>query len=331
MSISVLRTPDAWWVALDELSHSRLRSSGGTPTAVPVDTTASTTAELLDDVVTVRMALSAARSGTLKTEPRRIAELSLVSPVTAPCRVVAQMTNFVTHVRDSGMDPETVPLTFFRKTSGSISGPFDEIVKPGHVRFLDHEIELSLVIGRPLDVGTTVTAANWKDHVAGLVVTNDVSARDVQLPKTQFYEAKSYPTFTPVGPALVLLDADELDRLAELRLVLKVDGEIRQNSDLTDMIYKPLEALQELSRFQALTSGDLLLTGTPGGTALKAPPKPVALLAGLLPPAVKWKVFFNAQAKNDQYLSDGDVLELSIRTPDGAINLGTQQNKVRYA
>lgn len=319
MTISVLRTPDAWWVALD--AHR----------AVPVETSATTTAELLDDVVTIHMALAEARSGTLAAEPSRIAGLPLVSPVTAPCRVVAQMTNYVSHVRDSGMNPETVPLTFFRKTSGSICGPYDEIVKPTHVRFLDYEIELGLVIGRPLDVGATVTAANWKDHVAALVVTNDVSARDVQLPKTQFYEAKSYPTFTPVGPALVLLDAEELDRLAELRLVLTVNGEIRQNSDLTDMIHHPLQALQELSRFQALAPGDLVLTGTPGGTALKAPPKPVEIIGSLLPPALKWKAFFNSQARNQKYLRDGDVVELSIRTPDGALDLGTQQNKVRYA
>lgn len=319
MTLSVLRTSDAWWVALDE------------DRAVRVETSATTTAELIDDVVTVHLALAGARSGNGSAQPRRIAELPLVSPVSAPCRVVAQMTNYVSHVRDSGMNPETVPLTFFRKTSGSISGPFDEIVKPAHVRFLDHEIELGLVIGRPLEVGATVTAANWKDHVAGLVITNDVSARDVQLPKTQFYEAKSYPTFTPVGPALVLLDAAELDRLSELRLVLKVNGEIRQNSDLTDMIYSPLRALQELSRFQALAPGDLLLTGTPGGTALKAPPKPVEIIGALLPPAMKWKAFFNSQARNPRYLHDGDVLELSIATPDGAIDLGTQQNEVRYA
>ncbi|WP_371131843.1 fumarylacetoacetate hydrolase family protein [Streptomyces sp. cf386] len=73
------------------------------------------------------------------------------------------------------MDPATVPLTFFRKTSGSITGPYDEIVKPAHVRFLDYENELGLVVGRPLEVGATVIAANWKDHIAGLVVTNDVS------------------------------------------------------------------------------------------------------------------------------------------------------------
>lgn len=315
MSITVLRTPDSWWVALDRRE------------AVPVDTTATTTAELLADVA----AVSAARAGGSSTQARSISTLPLVSPVTAPCRVVAQMTNYVSHVRDSGMDPATVPLTFFRKTSGSITGPYDEIVKPAHVRFLDYEIELGLVIGRPLKVGATVTTANWKDHVAGLVITNDISARDVQLPKTQFYEAKSYPTFTPVGPSLVLLDADELDRLSQLRLVLKVNGETRQDNDLSDMIYSPLQALQELSRFQALAPGDLILTGTPGGTALKAPPKPVEIIGALLPPAAKWKAFFKAQAKNEKYLQDGDVVELSVRTPDGAIDLGIQQNKVRYA
>ena len=81
-----------------------------------------------------------------------------------------------------------------------------------------------------MPVGTDVTEDNLADYVAGLVVTNDVSARDVQLPKTQFYEAKSYPTFTPVGPALVLLDADELKRFSDLRLRLSVNGEVRQDA-----------------------------------------------------------------------------------------------------
>ena len=107
------------------------------------------------------------------------------------------------------MDPKTIPLAFFRKASASISGPFDDIVKPGHVEFLDYEVEIGLVIGQDIPVGTTISEANLSDYIAGLVVTNDVSARDIQLPQTQFYEAKSYPTFTPVGPALVLLDADE--------------------------------------------------------------------------------------------------------------------------
>ena len=252
--------------------------------------------------------------------------------MTAPCRVVAQMTNFASHVKDSGLNPETIPLTFFRKTSGSISGPFDDILKPAHVRYLDYEVEIGLVIGRELPVGTEVTEENWTTFVAGLVVNNDVSARDIQLPKTQFFESKSYPTFTPVGPALVLLDGDELKRFGDLRLRLWVNGELRQNAVVDDdMIYSPLVALQALSRFQRLDAGDLLLTGTPEGTALSAPPKPVEIIAAFLPPALKWKLFFKRQAQNPKYLKAGDVVELAIGTDDGAIDLGRQRTVVRSA
>jgi 2-keto-4-pentenoate hydratase/2-oxohepta-3-ene-1,7-dioic acid hydratase in catechol pathway len=166
MSIAVLRTADAWWVE--------------TPAgASRIDTSAVSTAELLAD----RPAIESARSAT---DVVAVETLSLISPVTAPCRVMANMTNYVSHVKDSGMNPETVPLTFFRKTSGSISGPTDDVIKPTHVKLLDYEIEIGLVFGKTLTVGTKVDASNVAEYVAGLVLTNDVSARDVQLPKTQF-------------------------------------------------------------------------------------------------------------------------------------------------
>ncbi len=311
MSITILRTPDAWWV----------RTAGG---AARIDTEATTTSGLLAE----REQIEAARGSRTTVDP---ATLDLVSPVTSPCRVVAQMTNFASHVKDSGLDPDTIPLTFFRKTSGSLSGPYDDIVRPGHVRYLDYEVEIGLVMGRELPVGTQVTADNWISFVAGLVVTNDVSARDVQLPKTQFFESKSYPTFTPVGPSLVLLD-DELKRFGDLRLRLWVNGELRQDSVVDDdMIYSPLEALQALSRFQRLDAGDLLLTGTPEGTALSAPPKPVEIIAAFLPPALKWKMFFQRQAQNPKYLKHDDVVEVAIGTDDGAIDLGRQRTVVRTA
>jgi len=311
MSTTILRTPDAWWV----------RTPGG---AARIDTEATTTSGLLAE----RERIEAARGSRSAVDP---ATLDLVSPVTAPCRVVAQMTNFASHVKDSGLDPDTIPLTFFRKTSGSLSGPFDDIVRPGHVRYLDYEVEIGLVIGRELPVGTQVTADNWTSFVAGLVVTNDVSARDVQLPKTQFFESKSYPTFTPVGPSLVLVD-DEFKRFGDLRLRLWVNGELRQDSVVDDdMVYSPLEALQALSRFQRLDAGDLLLTGTPEGTALSAPPKPVEIIAAFLPPALKWKIFFQRQAQNPKYLKHGDVVEVAIGTDDGAIDLGRQRTVVRTA
>lgn len=311
MTLSILRTADAWWVA----------TAAG---AEKIDTPATTTAELLAD----RSAIDAA-SGSAAVA---VDSLALLSPVTAPCRVVAQMTNFASHVKDAGMDPKSIPLTFFRKASGSIVGPTGDIVKPSHVRFLDYEVEIGLVIGRPIQVGTAISEANLADYVAGLVVTNDVSARDVQLPKTQFYESKSYPTFTPAGPVLVLLEAGELKRFGDLRLRLKVNGEFRQDAIVNgDMIYPPLQALQALARFQRLDPGDLVLTGTPVGTALSAPPRPIEIIGSLLPPAVKWKAFFNRQAKNPKYLRDGDIVEASVGTDDGVIDLGAQRNVVKYA
>ncbi|WP_405728842.1 fumarylacetoacetate hydrolase family protein [Streptomyces sp. NBC_00028] len=309
MSTSVVRTADAWWAL--------------TPTgAARIATDATTTAELLAD----REAIAAAATSSGSVD---VADLALVSPVTRSGRVVAQMTNFASHVKDTNGTPESVPLTFFRKASGSISGPLDDLIRPEHVRLLDYEAEIGLVIGREMPVGTKITDDNLSDYIAALVVTNDLSARDVQLPQTQFYEAKSYPTFTPVGPALVLLDAEELKRFTDLRLRLWVNGELRQNMTAADMIYQPVEALRSLSRFQRLDPGDLILTGTPVGTALSAPPKLVHLLASLLPERIKWQLFFTGQAKNPKYLKHGDVVEVTVGTDDGAIDLGRQHTVVR--
>jgi 2-keto-4-pentenoate hydratase/2-oxohepta-3-ene-1,7-dioic acid hydratase in catechol pathway len=305
MTISILRTADDWWVQ--------------TPSgAARVHTDASTTAEVLAD----RGAIDDAAHCT-DTVP--VESLELLSPVTTPCRLVAQATNYASHVRDVGREPAKTPLTFFRKASGSVIGPFDDIVKPSHVQLLDYELEIGLLIGRELPVGTEVTEANLADFVHGLVVTNDVSARDVQLTKAQFYESKSYPTFTPVGPALVLVDADELKRFGDLRLQLRVNGEVRQNMVVEgDMLYSPVQALQTLAKFQKLDAGDVVLTGTPVGTALTA--------RGIENPhQMDLMTFLAAQAKNPNYLHHGDVVEATVATDDGAIDLGTQRNKVVYA
>jgi len=314
MSARLARTAEGWWAV--------------TPAGlVRLGLAAVTTAQLLAD----RAALEAAIKTAQATAPRDVVpadSLRLLSPVTAPCRVVAQMVNYRSHAVDSGFDPDTVPPAFFRKASHSITGPAGDIIRPEGIGFLDYEVELGLVIGADLPVGSTVTAASLARHVAGLVVANDVSARQVQLTKTQFYEAKSYPTFTPVGPWLTLVDAADLARLTSLRLTLSVNGQPRQDSTVADMITGPAQALTLLSRFQPLAPGDLLLTGTPGGTALRAPGKVTATLAGLLPPATRWRLFFGRHAASPRYLHDGDVITATIASPDGRLDLGTQCNTV---
>jgi 2-keto-4-pentenoate hydratase/2-oxohepta-3-ene-1,7-dioic acid hydratase in catechol pathway len=242
--------------------------------------------------------------------------------------VVAQAVNYRSHAIDSGFDPDTVPPAFFRKASHSLTGSAGDIIRPDGVGFLDYEVELGLVIGADLPVGSTVTEENLARYVAALVVADDVSARQIQLVKTQFYEAKSYPTFTPVGPWLTLVDAADLARLGSLRLTLSVNGQVRQDNTVADMIVRPAQALTWLSRFQPMAPGDLLLTGTPGGTALKAPGKIAGLVAGLLPPAARWKLFFGREAANPRYLRDGDVITATIASPDGQLDLGTQRNTI---
>jgi 2-keto-4-pentenoate hydratase/2-oxohepta-3-ene-1,7-dioic acid hydratase in catechol pathway len=313
MSVNLARTADGWWAV--------------TPAGlVRLDLPAATTAGLLADRTALAAAIAAAHARQQDAVPAE--SLDLLSPVTAPARVIAQAVNYRSHATDSGFDPDRVPAAFFRKASHSVTGPAGDIIRPDGVGFLDYEVELGLVIGADLPVGTTVTDADLARYVAALVVANDVSARQIQLVKTQFYEAKSYPTFTPVGPWLTLVDRADLARLDSLRLTLSVNGEVRQDSTTADMIVRPARALSLLSGFQPMGPGDLLLTGTPGGTALKAPPKIVGLLAALLPPATRWRLFFKRQAANPRYLHDGDVITATIASPDGQLDLGTQRTTV---
>ncbi|MER6155576.1 fumarylacetoacetate hydrolase family protein [Streptomyces sp. NPDC001868] len=315
MSTNVLRTADGWWAVLGDR-------------AVPVATEAVTTAELIADRDAVRNAVREAVAGGEPGTP--VADLAVLSPVTTPCRVVAQMVNYRSHARESGFTGD-IPPAFFRKASGSVSGPGEAVVRPAHIEFLDYEIELGLVLGAPLPVGTVVEERDLPLYVAGLVITNDISGRDVQLTKTQFYESKSYPTFTPTGPYLALLEPEDFARLLDLRLRLTVNGDLRQDRTLADMIVRPARALTLLARFQTLDPGDLLLTGTPGGTALQAPPKVVEKIGALLPPAMKWKAFFKSQARNQRYLREGDVITATIATADGRIDLGVQHTPVTDA
>ena len=189
MTARLARTADGW----------RLVTPAG---LIRLGLTAPTTAALLADRPALDTAVETARlaaaANPLEAVPA--GSLDLLSPVTAPARIVAQMVNYRSHAIDSGMNPDTVPPAFFRKASHSLTGPTGDVIRPHGVSFLDYEVELGLVIGAGLPVGTVVTDAALNRYVAALVVANDVSARQIQLVRTQFYEAKSYPTFTPAGP-----------------------------------------------------------------------------------------------------------------------------------
>lgn len=271
-----------------------------------------------------RAAASASSDG-----PLALADLDVLSPITRERQFLCQAINYDSHMQESGFDPETSPFNvFFRKASSCLAPATTPIRKPAQVEFLDYEVELGLVFSTDVDGPVEVTERNLHEYVGGLVLVNDVSARDVQLPEMQFYKGKSYRTFGPCGPFLTLVEADDLARFDEIRLQLSVNGESRQNALATDMIHRPAPTLTELSNLQDWQAGDLLATGTPGGCAMQAPPKPVMALAQIVSPRTRQGMLRRAARSNDRRLQIGDVVEARIGTDDGAIDLGVQRNEV---
>jgi 2-keto-4-pentenoate hydratase/2-oxohepta-3-ene-1,7-dioic acid hydratase in catechol pathway len=216
----------------------------------------------------------------------------------------------------------------FTKASSCIVPADSDVVRPSRVRLLDYEVELGLVLKQDITGATDVTDDNLHAFVAGAVIVNDYSARDVQIPEMQFYKGKSFRTFGPVGPRLALFDSQDAPLLKKLTLRLTVNGELRQHDSTANLVHGPAETLTELSRVQDFQAGDLLATGTPAGCALSVPSPAKQRAAALLPESMKWKAFLATQAKRTQYLKPGDVVEASIRSEDGRIDLGVQRNRI---
>jgi 2-keto-4-pentenoate hydratase/2-oxohepta-3-ene-1,7-dioic acid hydratase in catechol pathway len=200
--------------------------------------------------------------------------------------------------------------------------------RPEHVALLDYEIELALVFRRAIRAPVTVTAATLKDYVFSVAIANDLSARDVQLPQTQFFKGKSYRGFCPIGPWLTVLEPDEFGDLDRLDLRLAVNGVTRQSDNTANLVFKPAETITELSTFADIAPGDVLLTGTPSGCALRVLPPAIRKLVQLLPERRFWKLFLDSQRRRKEYLQPGDQVNATIRTTDGRIDLGEQVVRV---
>ena len=256
-------------------------------------------------------------------------DVELLSPVTKNQQFLCQGANYRQHMIESGMDPDAKTFNMiFTKAQSCIAPANTDVVRPSRVRFLDYEIELGLVLKRDVTSAERMTDERLHEFVAGAVIVNDYSARDVQIPEMQFYKGKSFRTFGPIGPYLCLLAPDDFRRLRDLQLALTVNGKIRQKDSVANLVFGPAETLTELSSVQDLHVGDLLSTGTPSGCALRVPSPRRQRIAALLPEAAKWKMFMKIQADREQYLKGGDVVESRIATPDGAIDLGVQRNRI---
>lgn len=223
-------------------------------------------------------------------------QVRLNAPVPRPGTLVSAGKNFSDHVSEmSSKKGPTHPVAFL-KIPGTIIGPGDDVPYPSETQKLDYEVELAVIIGRPC---VDVTREEALTYVAGYAAFNDISARDVIRGENEtgvFLMGKNFPGFAPMGPCLVT--ADEIPDPQNLKLRLRVNGELRQDSNLSYMIFDIKDMIAYWSQM-GLEPGDVLTTGTPRGVA-----------AG------------RKEGQSPWWLKPGDVVEAEV---DG---VGTLRNRI---
>lgn len=241
---------------------------------------------------TLRQGLS---NGTSMLAPDAV---KLEAPIMQPARNIFCIgKNYIEHAKefeDSGIDATSagqstpdVPIVF-TKAPSSVTGPTDDVDSTmDPTGTIDYEGELAVIIGTG---GRGIKAAEAMKHVFGYTVVNDVTARETQNRHKQWFLGKSPDTFCPMGP--VLVTADEITDIGSMRLTTKVNGEVRQDAYVRDLIFDIPTIIATISRSITLKPGDIIATGTPAGVAI-----------GFKPP---------------KYLKVGDVVEVTI-DPIGTI------------
>jgi 2-keto-4-pentenoate hydratase/2-oxohepta-3-ene-1,7-dioic acid hydratase in catechol pathway len=203
------------------------------------------------------------------------------TPLTQPGKLLCVGLNYAAHARESGMDIPKAPVLFGKATS-AICGPFDDVIIPKGSEKTDWEVELAIVIGKRANY---VSQESAMDYIAGYLIHNDISERAFQLEHGgQWIKGKSADTFAPLGPWLVT--KDEITDPNNLRLWLKVNGQLLQDSSTADFVFNTQYLVSYISQYMSLMPGDIISTGTPSGVGL-----------GLKPP---------------RYLQPGDIMELSV-------------------
>ena len=188
----------------------------------------------------------------------------VASPIARPGMIICVGLNYADHAEEAKMKPPSEPILFM-KASNTIAGAHDKVPIPKDSEAIDYEIELGVVIGK--DSYQLESEAAAEDAIAGYTIVNDVSERDYQIKKGgQWVKGKSSPGFCPTGPCIVT--KDEIADINNLALTLKVNDEVRQNSNTSAMIFSPQYLVKYISQFMRLEAGDLICTGTPSGVAL---------------------------------------------------------------
>ena len=207
--------------------------------------------------------LETARNASGPSRP--LADVDLATLVPNPQKVICVGQNYLAHILEQGATPPDFP-TLFNKFNNALIGARDDITLPRVSEQYDWEVELCIVIGK---AGRHISEAAALEHVAGYTVLNDFSVRDFQKRTTQWMQGKSFEGTTPVGPCLVT--PDELDPL-NLRLWTEVDGQVMQDSNTSDLVFKPAQLIAYISQVFTLEPGDLIPTGTPSGVGMARTP-----------------------------------------------------------
>jgi len=213
-------------------------------------------------------------------------------PLARPSKIVCIGLNYIDHAKETNATPPAEPIIFMKSTT-AIVGPNDDIIIPKNSKKTDWEVELAIVIGKK---ATYVDEADAMDYVAGYVLHNDVSEREFQIERGGTWDkGKGCDTFAPIGPFFAT--KDEIPDPHNLRLWLKVNGQMMQDGTTANFIFNVPYLVSYTSQFMTLLPGDIISTGTPAGVGL-----------GMKPPV---------------YLKAGDIVELGI---DG---LGEARQAVR--
>jgi 2,4-didehydro-3-deoxy-L-rhamnonate hydrolase len=223
--------------------------------------------------------------------PPVASSVRLGPPICRPSKIICIGLNYRDHAAETKAEAPKEPVLFFKATT-SLVGPNDNLVRPLNSSKVDWEVELAVVIGKK---ASYVSKEKALEYVAGYALHNDYSERHFQLERGgQWVKGKSADTFAPLGPFLAT--QDEIPTVGNLKMWLKVNGVVRQNSSTSNMIFDVPTLVSYVSQFMTLLPGDLISTGTPAGVGL-----------GMNPPV---------------YLNAGDVVELGIE------GLGESQQKV---
>ena len=258
-------------------------------------------------------------------------EVSILSPVTRPTRLLCLGLNYYDHRDEAGHAKHSKQTLFFRKDESSITGPSDNIPRPKGCKLLDYEVEMGLIIKKAITQPTIINQDNIGEYVGGIILVNDMSPRDLMFftPFSQWYIGKSQRSMCPMGPYIHILDEGEVAKIHNMEIKLWVNDDLRQDAHTKDMIAKPEDALTLASDSVDLECGDVLLTGTPGGVAVRAPSKEEQQEHMKLTMQERAKVFIKGQLAGGQYLKEGDLVRCTLKSDDGSIDLGELRNRIK--